>query len=535
MHQRICPERTGRWLGSFCPQMGAYGDAPSTKTIYENLCNLWIKILSPISVFLLLVLNSCSVGPDYKVPSAEIPATYKELTPEDAVIAKAWKPAEPKDATKRGSWWEIYQDLELNNLEKQVNISNQNVIEAEANYRAAIAAVRQTRSGYYPTVNLAPSASYSGTSKNATNNPPLPSHNSHFDFNAPIEASYMLDVWGSVRRAVESSSATAQSTEALLESARLTYQGQLAQDYFSLRGLDTERELLTSTVEDYEKDLSITQNLYNQGVSAKLDLYLAQTQLETSKAQLADVSLQRSQLEHAIAILMGKAPTSLSLPEKTLDVLPPKIPIGIPSALLERRPDVASAERQMAAANALIGVATAGYYPTIELSGSGGFEAYHLAQLFSWPSLAWSVGESLTQPISNGGKTHAQVEEARANYDAAVASYRQAILTALQQVEDNLVALKDLETEAGNQEKAVADAKKSVDILINEYKSGTTSYLNVLTEKITESTNEINATNVQIRRMVASVALIQALGGGWDVSKLPTTHTVSVIPEVKNP
>jgi NodT family efflux transporter outer membrane factor (OMF) lipoprotein len=352
-------------------------------------------------------------------------------------------------------------------------------------------------------------------------------------FNAPLEATYLVDIWGSVRRNVESESATAQASYANLENIRLTYQATLAQDYFNLLGLDAEAKLLQTTVDSYLQYLQMTQNRYNSGIASQADVAQAQTQLDTTKAQLIDVGVERAVYEHAIATLVGTPATDFGIANKPLVGTPPPIPIGVPSTLLERRPDVAQAERQMAAANAQIGVQVAGYYPQLTINASAGLESIKLSDLFQSPSFLWSVGPVLAQTVFDAGRTHGLVQEAQANYDATVANYREVVLTAIQQVEDSLSGLRILENEAAAEDRAVKSAKISLDVTTNEYKAGTVDYLSVITTQAIALSDEVNAVNVQTRRMTTSVQLIAALGGGWNDAKLASPAGVSDVPQAQ--
>jgi len=475
---------------------------------------------------------ACSVGPDYVTPSAPVPVSdYKD--------ASDWKPAQPKDDVIRGKWWEIYHDPQLNSLEGQVNISNQNVIQAEAQFREAAAAVKVARAAFFPTVTANPSYTESQASQNLTvhSNARSAQHMGATVenlYNLPAEATYMVDVWGSVRRNVEANSATAQASFANLENARLSYQATLAQDYFSLHGLDAQQELLKTTVDSYQKFLDLTTNQYNSGIVSQAAVAAAKTQLDTTKAQLINVGVQRAVYEHAIATLIGKPAPDFSLKTVSLTGTPPAIPVGMPSTLLERRPDIAQAERQVASANASIGVAVAAYYPQLTLSASTGLEAIKLSELFSGPSFLWSVGPALAQTLFDAGKTHGQVQEAQANYDATVANYRETVLTAFQQVSDDLSGLTILKDEAAAQDLAVASAKQSLDISLNEYKAGTVDYLTVITAQATALSDELTAVTIRTNRMTTSVLLVEALGGGWNTSKLATKAEVSDVPEAQS-
>ena len=517
-----------------------------------------MNVTKRISLIVLpLLVAGCSVGPDYVTPTAPTPAgNYKELG--------HWKPAQPEDDMIRGKWWEMYHDPQLNALEDQVNISNQNVIQAEAQFREAAATVKVARAAFFPTVTTNPAFTESQASQSLTSGRSGASGGGgggggsevvttttsggavvsggggsgaqHVGattvslYNLPVEATYMVDVWGAVRRSVEADTATAQASFANLENARLSYQATLAQDYFSLHGLDAQEELLRTTVASYEKFLTLTTNRYNSGIASQADVAQAQTQLDTTKAQLIDVGVQRAIYEHAIATLIGKPATNFSLAKVSLKATPPHVPVGLPSTLLERRPDISEAERQVASANASIGVQVAGYFPQLTLNASTGTEAVEFSQLFSGPSFLWSVGPVVAQTIFDAGATHGRVQEAGANYDATVANYRQVVLTAFQQVEDDLSGLRILENEAVAQDRAVTSANRSLDISTNQYKAGTVDYLTVITAQATALNDQITAVNIRTRRMTTSVLLIEAVGGGWNTSKLPGAGGVSDVP-----
>ena len=466
---------------------------------------------------LLAILSACTVGPNYVKPKVETPPSYKEV--------EGWKKAEPQDNIPRGPWWTIYNDQQLNALEEQVNISNQNLATAEAQYRQALALVQVARAAYFPTVTAGPSATRLRTSANAPGSQGVSTTNS--DYLLTGQVSWQPDLWGKVRRQVESNKASAQASDADLEGVRLSMHGLLAQDYFQLRTLDSQQQILTTTVVNYKKFLELTKNRYATGVAALSDVLLAQTQLETSEAQLIDTGVQRTQMEHAIAVLMGKAPSDLTIPVTPLNLTPPDIPSGIPSELLERRPDIAAAERQAAAANALIGVAIAAYYPNVTLSATAGFEASSLAQWFLWPSRFWTLGPAVVQEtLFDGGLRHAQTEQARAAYDASVATYRQTVLTGFQQVEDNLAALRILEQEAKSADAAADSAKKNVVITTNQYKVGTASALDVIVTQAIALNDALTAVNVLGRRFNADVLLVEALGGGWSKADLASDKSV---------
>ncbi len=466
----------------------------------------------------LLFASSCRVGPDYKRPPAPVPSAYKEFPPDNSPDMPEWKAAQPSDALARGKWWEIYNDPELNALEEQVSVSNQNLIAAEAQFREAKFAVRISRSNLYPTVSAAPSIVNSRTS--GTNN-----GKAYNTFELPVDVSYQADIWGSIRHSIQASAEAAQASDAQLENARLSYQAELAQDYFELRGTDGEKQLLETTVKSYQDYLKLTQDRFANGVASGADVAQAQTQLNTARAQLIDYDVARAQYEHAIAVLTGKPPAELSISYSAIKITPPPVPVGVPSTLLERRPDIAAAERQMAQANEQIGIAKAAYYPNLTLAnGTGvGLGSADFLKWISWPSRAWSVGPELAETIFDAGKRRAAVNQSLAAYDATVANYRQTVLVGFQQVEDSLAALRVLEKEAQAENEAVAAAQSSLDISTYQYKAGTVNYLSVITEQAILLQDQVQALNILTRRMSASVLLIEALGGGWDTSKLPTT------------
>jgi NodT family efflux transporter outer membrane factor (OMF) lipoprotein len=469
----------------------------------------------------LVCTSACMVGPKYQPPTAPAPSSFKEPPP------AGWKEAQPSDGMVRGKWWEIYNDPQLNALEEQVSISNQSVRMAEAQFREARAAVRVARSALFPTVSASPSVIGTRTPSQVTGSVAGSAAAApHGFYSLPFDASYTADLWGSIRRTIAASAASAQVSAADLEGAKLTYQAELASDYFQLHGLDGDAALLESTAKSYQEYLVLTQNRYAGGVASLGDVAQAQTQLETTRAQLVDVGVQRTQLEHAIAILIGKPPAEFSMPRATLKTPPPPVPVGVPSLLLERRPDIAASERQVAAANEQIGIAKAAYYPTLTLSATGGFESASFLQWLTWPSRFWSVGPQLAELLFDAGKRHAQVDQAEAAYDATVAGYRQTVLTAFQQVEDNLAALRVLADEADVTDRAVKAAQQSLTISADQYKGGIVAYLQVITSQTAAFQEEKAAVDLLTRRMTASVTLIEALGGGWDASQLPTRADV---------
>jgi len=453
----------------------------------------------------LLVLSGCAVGPDYHKPEISVPAAFKE--------AEGWKLAQPQDEALRGKWWELYGDTQLNALVEQVTVSNQNVHVAEAQYRQALAVLAGSRAGYFPT--LSGSASVSrGQSGSAT----IATPNDRVALNASWEA----DVWGNIRRSVESSTASAQASAADLQAALLSIHATLVQTYLQLRINDAQYRLLEETMAAYERTLQITRNRYEAGIVSRLDVAEAETQLKSTQAQAIDLGEQRGQLEHAIALLVGKAPADFTLaPTYVLPELP-SVPGELPSTLLERRPDVAAAERRVAAANAQIGVAQAAFFPTLMLGATGGFQGSSWANLFSLPNRFWSVGPALAETLFDGGLRRAQSDQAVAAYDASVATYRQTVLGGFQEVEDNLAALRLLEQEAQVQDEAVKAARQSVILTTNQYKAGTVSYLNVVIVQATALANERTSVDLLGRRLAARVLLIEAIGGGWNALALPS-------------
>ena len=430
-----------------------------------------------------------------------MPAAYKE--------SADWKKAQPQDEIIRGAWWKVFNDTRLDALEEQVNISNQNIAAAQAQYDQAYALVEASKSSFFPilTTNGSYTSSHtgSGSSNASTTSQTLLSAN----------VTWELDLWGKIRKTIEANRENAQASKADLENARLSAQAQLAQDYFQLCSLDAQKKLLEDTKVIYQKFLKLTKNRYTSGVAAESDVLQAQTQLEATQAQEVDIGVQRSQLEHAIALLIGKPASDFSIPSLTLPATVPSVPAGFPSEILERRPDIAAAERTVASANALIGVAESAYFPTLTLSASGSYGSSALSKIFSSPNPLWSVGPALAETIFDAGLRQAQTAQAKAVYDQDVASYRQTVLTAFGQVEDNLAALRILEQEAQVQDEAVKDAQRAVALETDQYKAGTVSALDVITTQATAFTNEKTAVTILGERMNACVLLIQYLGGGW--------------------
>lgn len=458
-----------------------------------------------------LSLAACAVGPKYKTPAVPAPPAYKEVGD--------WKTAQPSDQNLGGNWWEIFQDPQLNALEQQISVSNQNLKAAVAQYQEARAALRYARADYYPTVTTNPSAVRQRYSANR----PLSIGNGKTfnDFVVPIDVSYQVNAWGRVSKSVESYREQAQASAADLAVINLTMHADLAIDYYGARTLDAEEKLLQNTVVQYQQALQLNEDRYQGGLASEVEVEQARTILETTRAQLVDVGVARSQYEHAAAVLVGKPPAEFSLPPLPLTTPPPPIPVGVPSELLERRPDIAASERRVASANAQVGLAKSAYYPLINIVASGGFESGTITTLLQGPSALWSVGAAAAATIFDGGRRHARNDEAKAAYDSSVASYRQTVLSAFQQVEDNLAALRVLEQEAGVQSTAVQSAQRSLDLSNTRYEGGVTSYLEVITAQNAALSDEVTAVNILGRRMASAVLLVEALGGGWDRSSLP--------------
>jgi NodT family efflux transporter outer membrane factor (OMF) lipoprotein len=459
-----------------------------------------------------LQLTGCVVGPKYHPPAVQAPPAYKEIGD--------WKPAQPNDQNLGGSWWTIFQDPQLDALELQVNVSNQNLKAAQAQFQQSRATLRYYRADYYPTVTAGPSATRTRVSANAPTNTILRG-TTYNDFVLPFDVSYQADVWGRVRKNVESYREQAQASAADLATVNLSMHADLAVDYFQARSLDAEEQLLDSTVKEYQQALDLTESRFQGGIASEVEVEQAMTQLQTVQAEAIDVGVLRAQYEHAVAILIGKPPADFSLPPLPLTAPPPHIPIGLPSDLLERRPDIAASERLMASANAQIGVAKSAYYPLINLGAAGGFESSAITTLINGPSGLWSIGLSAVGTVFDVGRRRALNDQARAAYDYQVAAYRQNVLTGFQQVEDNLAAVRILENEAKVQDEAVTAAQRSLDLSVTRYKGGVTSYLEVITAQSAALADEVTAVNILGRRMANTVLLIQALGGGWDRSSLP--------------
>ena len=468
-----------------------------------------------VAAALAFQLSGCAVGPDYHKPATAVPASYKEAP-------EGWKVAQPADTADRGPWWLIYDDAQLNGLMDELNANNQTVAQYAAAYRQARALVGEARAAYFPVV----SASFSGSRSRSPSR--VSSSNSSFtggssisnNVNLGLDATWEPDLWGKVSRTVSAQEAGQQGAAADLANARLSAQATLAQTYFTLRSLDAQQKLLDDTVAAYQKSLQLTQNQYAQGVAGRADVIQAQTQLQSAQAAAIDNGVARAQDEHAIAVLVGQPASAFSIPPSPLMATPPTVPVTMPSALLERRPDIASAERKAAAANEQIGVAISAFFPTLTLSASGGFESSVLSQLLSMPSRFWTLGPSLAATVFDAGLRSAQTEAARAAYDQQVAVYRQTVLAAFQDVEDNLASQRILAQEIVVQQQAVESAQHALSIVTNEYKAGTTDYQNVLSSQTTAFTAQQKLASIAGQRMVSSVGLVKALGGGWDVSQM---------------
>jgi NodT family efflux transporter outer membrane factor (OMF) lipoprotein len=472
------------------------------------------------------LLAACTVGPKYNRPPAATPAAFKELTPDDYKNTDGWKVAQPKDDALRGKWWEIFGDPQLNALEEKVNVSNQNIAAAAASFFAARALVKEARSQYFPRVTTNPAITVqrpSATMSGGKGGGSTSSSTSTFtDYTLPFDATWEPDLFGRIRNTIQSAAYGAQASAADLEDIRLTAQADVALDYFQLRGEDALKQLLDSTVVAYQKSLDLTRALYETGIGTDEAVAEAETQLEATEAQDVALGIQRAQFEHAIAMLTGQPASTFSIPIELLASSPPAIPIGVPSQLLERRPDIAEAERLVAQANAQIGIARAAYFPTVTLSAAAGLESTAITSWFTWPSRFFSIGPTAAETIFDAGLRRATVEQFRAQYDQTVANYRQTVLTAFQQVEDNLASLRILSREIRFQDTAVKSAERTLAIAQDRYKLGIDPYLNVLTAQTALLFNQETAVNLRIQQMTASGGLIEALGGGWNASQLPS-------------
>jgi len=501
--------------------------------------------LSPTGLLLTgLLLTGCNFAPHYERPKTENTDTYKEATANAEAAGQGWQSADPKDDALRSNWWEVFQDPKLNDLEARVAISNQSILAAEANYRAAYALMLQAQSQLFPTLSLVPSATRekqsnalagiggtttgtssgtgtgatTGTTTGTTTSSTLPSGAytaPHNIFSLPLEASYQIDLWGSIRNTVAADRFSAQASAATLANALLSTQSTLAQDYFQLRVADEQRRLLDVTVADYRENLKLVKNLFDNGLDSDEDVASAQTQLNSAIASATDAGVARAEYEHAIAVLIGVPPGKFSIPYEHFNQPLPVVPVGVPSELLQRRPDIASAERQVAEANAQIGVARAAFFPTLTLTGSIGYESTAMSNLFNAPNRFWSVGPSLSQVLFDGGQRRAVVLQARAQYDSQVATYRQTVLAAFQGVEDQLSSLRILSEELNQQHEAAASAQHTVELSIVRFRNGVDSYVNVITAENAFLSAREAELQVTLKQLAASVSLINDLGGGW--------------------
>jgi NodT family efflux transporter outer membrane factor (OMF) lipoprotein len=467
-----------------------------------------ISLVQGAALALALLAAGCKMGPHYARPDAPAAPAFKELA--------GWKPSTPRDGFDRGAWWSVYDDTRLDSLERQVVVSNQNVLAAEAAYRQAKALVREARASLFPTLSVAP-----GVTRGNASGMSGSGGGTRTQYTAEGTASWDLDVWGRIRRQVESQAAAAEVSAADLANAQLSAQGSLATDYFELRSADSLARLLRDTLVAYDHALRITQNQYDAGTVSRADVLAAQVQVQSAQALLVAAGVARAQYEHAIAVLTGHPPSDLTIPEAPLATAVPVVPAGVPSALLERRPDIAAAERTMKAENALIGVAIAAYYPDITLTAVFGFAGDPLANVFNAANRVWSLGAAASETLFQGGYQTAAVAAARAGYDNAVATYRQTVLSAFQQVEDDLSGLRILQRQAEAEDALVSAARRAVDVMLNEYQAGTVAYTSVITEQEQLLSAQQAALTVRQNRLVDSVALIQALGGGWDAKELP--------------
>jgi NodT family efflux transporter outer membrane factor (OMF) lipoprotein len=477
---------------------------------------LWVAALAAFC------LTGCNFAPRYQKPATPAPAAFKELTPESAKQVDGWKTAAPNDAALRGKWWEVFNDPQLNALQDQVNVSNQTVAAALANFLSARAVVKQSISQFFPTATANPSvirSRRSGALSAGLSNQRLTST----EYSLPIDASWEPDFWGRVRNTVKASRFEAQATLADLENTRLTVQSEVALDYFQIRSLDAQEKLLNDAVAAYRESLRLTQVRHDTGIASDQDVAQAEIQLNSTAAQATDIGIQRAQFEHALAVLVGKAPADFSLAAMPLESKPVAVPFGVPSGLLERRPDIAAAERRVAEANAQIGVARSAYFPNVTLSASAGYQSSSTANLFSGPAMVWSVGAAAAQTLFDAGNKFAVTEQAKAQYQSLVATYRQTVLGAFQNVEDNLAALRLLSQEIQQEDAAVASSQRYLNLANDRYRLGIDSYLNVITAQTTLLSNQRSAVVLRLTQMTATVQLIKALGGGWsgDLAKAP--------------
>lgn len=467
------------------------------------------------------LFTSCMVGPKYTKPNVSVAPAYGEQPPASFKESPEWKRAQPSDAAIRGAWWEMYNEPELSGLEIQVAAANQTVRAAEANFRQARAAVRINRSSFFPSLAVGPSITSNHLSANSPTGSVTARGATFGNFLLPVDLSYEADLWGRIRRAITAAREQYQASAADLENVKLSLQAELAIDYFEARSLDAQRELLDNNIAAFQKAVDLTRNRFNGGLASRAEVAQAETQLHQTEAQRIDIDQARAEYNHAIAVLIGKNPEDYQLAIVPLKRIPPVVPTGVPSQLLERRPDIAIAERQLASANEQIGIAKAAFYPQLVITATGGFQSGSIVNWFTWPSRLWAVGPQLNQTIFDFGRRRAQLEITEAAYDGYIARYRESALTAFREVEDNLAALRVLEEEAAKQHDATTSAETSVQLAVNRYKGGIVTYLEVITAQTIALTNQRTEVDLMRRRMDASVLLIKALGGGWDTSKLP--------------
>jgi len=481
---------------------------------------------------LLLLLPGCAVGPKFHPPAPQAPAAAYKESPTQFKEGEGWTVAEPADAKLRGKWWEIFNDPELNALEEQLDINNQNIKLAYENFMAARAVVREARAQYFPTLSVVPSFTRARASGNVGANAGSGSNTNMQStvYSLPLEASWEPDLWGKIRNAVHQSQYAAQVSAADLENQRLIEQASLASYFFQIRGQDKLQQIFNQTVEADQKALDLTRARYETGVDDKISVVEAETTLRGAQAGQTNVGIARAQYEHAIAVLVGQAASNFSIPVKAMTATPPPIPVGVPSELLERRPDVAASERTMAEANAVIGIGRAAYYPTLTLNAAGGFESSAFSHWLSWPSRFWSVGTSVSETIFDAGLRRATVQQYVATYNADLASYRQTTLAAFQQVEDALAEVRILDKEIKQEQQAVDAARTFLTLEQGRYETGIDPYVNVLIAQTTLLANEQTLNNLQVQEMTSAVALVEALGGGWDRSQLPSPTQVSQRP-----
>jgi len=505
----------------------------SSRRVFSLFGGIGAYLLPTAAVLSALLQTACVVGPKYDRPTVQTPPAYKELQPETAASGTQWSIAQPNDAAIRGNWWAVFNDSQLNELEEKASTANQNIAAAAANFLAARSLVRQARSQYFPVVganptimNSRPSSGQFGGLQTGSSSSSGIAVKTFTDYSLPFDASWEPDFWGRVRNTVRANVYAAQASAADLENVQLSAQAELAVDYFELRAQDSLKTLLDSTVASFQETLSLTENQFKAGVGTDEAVAQAEAQLKAAQAQDTDLGVLRAQYEHAIAVLVGQPASTFSLPERDLESKPPATPVGIPSDLLQRRPDIAAAERGVAQANAQIGVAKAAYYPDITLSASGGLGTSVISNWFTWPSRFWSVGPQLAETIFDGGLRKATVQQYRANYDETVANYRQTVLTAFQQVEDNLAAIRILSQTIAQQDAAVEASARGLREATVRYRAGLDPYLNVLTAQTILLNDQQTAVSFRMQEMVASVQLIKALGGGWNASQMPSPKAV---------